>query len=65
MRLTLVNGSYQTIDGRYFIFIFTDSRSKFSKKKKKKKTLGVFNFGRLTQRVIIHFPYIIYAYNNE
>jgi hypothetical protein len=33
MRLTLVNGSYQKIDGREFISIFTDSGSFFSKKK--------------------------------
>jgi hypothetical protein len=34
VRLTLVNDSYQKIDYRDFIFIFTDSRSKFLKKKK-------------------------------
>jgi hypothetical protein len=39
VRLTLVNGSYQKIDGRDFIFIFTDSGSKFSKKKKFRKLL--------------------------
>jgi hypothetical protein len=37
MHLTLVNKSYQKIDGKDFIFIFTDSWSEFSKKKKKKK----------------------------
>jgi hypothetical protein len=42
MHLTLVNGSYQKIDGRDFIFIFTNSVSKFSKKKKKKKKLREF-----------------------
>ena len=31
--LTLVNGSYQKIDVREFIFIFMDSGSKFSNKK--------------------------------
>jgi hypothetical protein len=35
VRLTLVNGIYQKIDGKDFIFIFTDSGSKFSRKKKK------------------------------
>ena len=29
MRLILVNDSYQKIDGKDFIFIFTDSMSKF------------------------------------
>jgi hypothetical protein len=53
--LTLINGSYQKIDGRNFIFIFTDLGNKFSKKKKE-KTYGFFNFGGLTQGVNIHFP---------
>jgi hypothetical protein len=42
VRLTLVNDSYQKIDYRDFIFIFTDSMSKFLKKKKKKKNLREF-----------------------
>jgi hypothetical protein len=33
MRLTLVNDSYQKIDDNEFIFIFTDSKSKFLKEK--------------------------------
>jgi hypothetical protein len=45
VRLTLVNGSYQKIDGKDFIFIFTDSGSKFSRKKKKLNR--VFNFKEL------------------
>ena len=34
------------IDGRELLFIFIESKSKFSKKKK--KTYGVFNFKKLT-----------------
>jgi hypothetical protein len=39
VRLTLVNVSYQKIDGRDFIFIFIDLGSKFLKKKKLREFL--------------------------
>ena len=39
VHLTLVNGNYQKFDDKEFIFIFTDSGSKFSKKKKFKEFL--------------------------
>jgi hypothetical protein len=50
VRLILVNGSYQKIDGMDFIFIFTNSESKFLKKKKKKKNFRKFLFWRIDSR---------------
>jgi hypothetical protein len=67
--LTLVNGNYQKIDGKNFIFIFTDLGSKFSKikiKKKIKKKLRKFLIleGWLRELLYI-FPKKIYTIGDK